>query len=175
MELVNSLISIIHILSASLSIFFGGWVLCKKKGTSKHKKIGFYYFIAMLFNNITALMIYNAFNEWFFPHWLAVATLSLLIPGYYVSKIKNSLFAMKVHIVAMICSYYFLIGGAVNEAFLHIPYLSQFMLLENPSPLNISHRIVLVLFLLIIIWNLIKYRHFFFPQTKNPQDPLERS
>ena len=171
MELVNSLISFVHILSASLSLFFGGWVLFKTKGTPKHKKIGFYYFIAMLFNNITALMIYNAFNEWFFPHWLAVATLSLLIPGYFVSKIKNSLFAMKVHIVAMITSYYFLIGGAVNEAFLHIPYLSQFMLLDQPSPLEISHIMVLVFFFLILLKYLIKYRRFFFPQTKEPKNP----
>ena len=63
MELVNSLISSIQVVSASLSILFGGWVLIKEKGTLKYKKIGLYYFIAMLVNNSTALMIYNAFGE----------------------------------------------------------------------------------------------------------------
>ncbi|MGY8967187.1 MAG: hypothetical protein ACKVHT_01695 [Flavobacteriales bacterium] len=38
MELVNSLISSIHVVSASLSILFGGWVLIKAKGTLRHKK-----------------------------------------------------------------------------------------------------------------------------------------
>ena len=66
MELVNSLISSIHVVSASLSILFGGWVLIKEKRALRHKKIGLYYFIAMLVSNSTALMIYNDLESGFF-------------------------------------------------------------------------------------------------------------
>lgn len=163
MELVNSLISSIHVVSASLSILFGGWVLIKGKGTLRHKKIGLYYFIAMLVNNSTALMIYNAFGEWFFPHWLALAALAIIIPGYYISRLKNKSYALKIYIIAMVLSYYLLIGGAINEAFLHIPYLSQFFLAENPSPLDVSHLIALVFFVLLILKYLMKYWSNIFP------------
>ena len=163
MELVNSLISSIHVVSASLSILFGGWVLIKGKGTLRHKKIGLYYFVAMLVNNSTALTIYNAFGEWFFPHWLALAALAIIIPGYYISRLKNKSYALKVHIIAMVLSYYLLIGGAINETFLHIPYLSQFFLAENLSPLDVSHLIALVFFVLLILKYLMKYWSNIFP------------
>lgn len=166
MDLINSFISSIHVVSAALSILFGGWILIKEKGSKRHKKVGLFYFIAMLLNNSTALMIYNAFGEWFFPHWLAVVALVVIIPGYYISKVKNKPYALKIHIVAMVVSYYLLIGGAINEAFLHIPYLSQFLLVENPSPLDICHLIALVFFVLLILKYLVKYWVTVFPIKK---------
>ena len=108
-------------------------------------------------------MIYNAFGEWFFPHWLALAALAIIIPGYYISRLKNKSCALKVHIIAMVLGYYLLIGGAINEAFLHIPYLSQFFLAENPSPLDVSHLIALVFFVLLILKYLMKYWSNIFP------------
>ena len=108
-------------------------------------------------------MIYNAFREWFFPHWLALAALAIVIPGYYISRLKNKSYALKVHIIAMVLSYYLLIGGAINEAFLHIPYLSQFFLAENLSPLDVSHLIALVFFVLLILKYLVKYWFNIFP------------
>ena len=76
---------------------------------------------------------------------------------------KNKSYALKVHIIAMVLSYYLLIGGAINEAFLHIPYLSQFFLGENLSPLDVSHVIALVFFVLLILKYLVKYWSNIFP------------
>ena len=55
------------------------------------------------------------------------------------------------------------VGGAINEAFLHIPYLSQFFLAENLSPVDVSHLIALVFFVLLILKYLVKYWSNIFP------------
>ena len=60
MELIKTILSWIHTISASFSLVFGIIVLLGVKGNIRHKKIGLWYFYAMLLNNITALFILNS-------------------------------------------------------------------------------------------------------------------
>ena len=157
MEILKFIFSWSHIISASLSMLFGLILVTRTKGDKKHKKMGDYYFYAMLINNITALFIYNAYGKWFFPHWLAVITLALIIPGFLSIRMSKSSAAIKVHIISMVLSYYMLIGGAVNEAFIHIPSLTPLMHEQSPA-FGMTHFAVQIIFVAMLIYFLIRYR-----------------
>ncbi|MDY3362993.1 hypothetical protein PG623_03165 [Riemerella anatipestifer] len=158
MEILKQALSWIHIISATLSLIFGTIVIISKKGNTKHLKIGICYFYAMLINNITALLIINSRGEWFFPHYLAIACLIVLIPGILSIKFKPK-FWLKIHIVSMVLSYYLLIGGAINETFLHIPKLQKYIYTNDPI-VGITHFICQLFFIIVLIYFLIKYRNF---------------
>ena len=165
MEILNTIISVIHTLSASLSIIFGVMVLVGVKGGLRHKKLGLWYFYAMLINNLSALLIYNASGKWFFPHWLAVITLGLLIPGYLMSKYKPGKYWKGIHIICMTLSYYMLIGGAVNEAFIHIKTLTPLMRSNSPV-FGMTHFAAQIFFIVLLIYFMVKYRN---KKLLNPQ------
>lgn len=156
MEIINGVISWTHGISASLSLIFGAIVLFGNKGDAKHRKIGEWYFYAMLVNNLTALVIMNAFGKWFFPHYLAIACLVTIIPGIIAAKRKHKHWLI-VHISCMVISYYFLIGGAINETFLHIPSLRPYIINGEPI-VGIVHSIAMTLFIFLLIYYLRKYK-----------------
>ena len=54
MEILNQTISWSHTISATLSLVFGTIVVFGSKGDLRHKKLGLWYFYAMLINNLTA-------------------------------------------------------------------------------------------------------------------------
>ncbi len=156
MEIIKEVISWTHTISASLCLVFGTIVMLGIKGNFKHKKMGLWYLYAMLVNNLTALFILNAFGKWFFPHYLAIACLVVILPGIIAAKTKHK-YWLKTHIICMVLSYYLLIGGAVNEVFLHIPSLTHFI--KNNDPIvGIIHMIVQIIFVGILIFYLRKYR-----------------
>ena len=158
MEILNQTISWSHTISATLSLVFGTIVVFGSKGDLRHKKLGLWYFYAMLINNLTALVIINAFGKWFFPHYLAIACLIVIIPGITAIKFKHK-YWLKIHIISMVISYYLLMGGAINEAFLHIPKLRPFI--NNNDPIfGITHMVVQILFIGLLIYFLRKYRKF---------------
>jgi len=158
MEILKEIISWTHTIAASLSLIFGTIVLFGKKGDTKHRKLGLWYFYAMLVNNLTALVIVKAFGKWFFPHYLAIACLVVIIPGIVAIRRKHKHW-LKVHIISMIISYYLLIGGAINEAFLHIPKLRPYIINNDPV-VGISHGITQLVFIGVLIYFLRKYRKF---------------
>ena len=151
METVKEFISWIHTIAASLSLLFGAIVLFRKKGDQKHRKLGLLYFYAMLVNNLTALVIVNAFGKWFFPHYLALACLLVITPGIIAVKRKHKHW-LKVHLISMIISYYLLIGGAINEAFLNIPKLRPYIL-HNEPVVGIIHMIAQLIFIGVLLYN----------------------
>lgn len=158
MEILKNIIGMIHTLAASVSIIAGAYVLLKIKGDTKHKEWGKCYFYAMLLNNLSALLIFRSFGYWFFPHSLAVVALAFLIPGYFVLRIKNFRAGIFVHIFCFVISYYLLIGGAVNEAFLRIPSLQKY---DVGSPVNgMTHFAAMIYFIILLIFYLVKYRKF---------------
>lgn len=102
----------------------------------------------MVINCATSLFIYNSFGHWFFPHSLAVATLIFLIPGYLITLNKGFKHWLKIHIFCLIVSYYMLIGGAINEAFLRIEPLKVYPV---GSPMNGMTQFVAILFFTILL------------------------
>jgi hypothetical protein len=59
----------------------------------------------------------------------------------------------------MVISYYLLIGGAINEAFLHIPKLRPFIINNDPI-VGITQMVAQILFIGLLIYFLKKYRKF---------------
>ena len=156
MTVGGELISWIHTIAACLSLIFGAIVLLSTKGNIKHRKFGLYYFYTMLVNNISALVIMKAFGKWFFPHYLAITCLIVIIPGLISIKLKHKNW-LKVHIVSMVVSYYLLVGGAINEVFLHIPKLRPYIISNEPI-VGLSHMVAQIIFIGIVIYFLRKYK-----------------
>jgi len=157
MEVLKSINSFAHVITSSLALVIGAMVLFQPKGTPKHRRLGVYYFWLMIVANVTCLFIMKAFGKWFFPHWLGIAALVVLIPGYLFGKFQWGKHWLKVHIISIVLSYYLLIGGAVNEAFLHIPPLRPYIINNDPV-VGIVHAIVQLFFIGLLVFYLRKYR-----------------
>lgn len=155
---MSAFISLLHTVTASVALPLGAFVLFGKKGSFLHKKLGRYYFISMLLANTSSLFIYKAFGEWFFPHSLAVLTLLFLFLGYGVLLRKSFRYRLSLHLTGMTVSYYLLIGGGINEAFLHLPMLKPY--LTSGPVLGITHFIALLFFEILIFHFLQKHRSF---------------
>jgi len=158
MEILKEIISWTHIITASLSLIFGTIVMFGRKGDVRHQKLGLWYCYAMVANNLTALVIVNAFGKWFFPHYLAIACLVVIIPGIIAIRRRHK-YWLKVHIISMVVSYYLLIGGAINETFLHVPQLRPYII-NNEPVVGITHMIAQIVFIVVLIYFLRKYRKF---------------
>lgn len=156
MEIIKAFISISHTVTASLSLILGAVVLFGKKGTPRHQKLGIYYFWLMIFTNVSALFIYNL-GKFFFPHWLAIVTLAVLLPGLIITRFKTYKHWLKVHIIFMVISYYMLIGGAINELFLHTPSLRPYIINNHPI-IGICQMIAQIIFIILLIYFLRKFR-----------------
>ena len=151
MSIIKFLLVAAHILSASLSLAIGAFVLLNAKGSRQHKRMGTWYFGLMLLSNITALFMYNVSGEWFFPHTLAVVTLPVLVTGYWAGRAKY----LSLHIVCMVISYYLLVGGAINEAFMRIAWLKAY---NNTSAFGLTHFAAQLVFIALLIYYLISNR-----------------
>lgn len=155
---MSAFISLLHTVTAAVALPLGAFVLFGKKGSFLHKKLERYYFISMLLANTSSLFIYKAFGEWFFPHSLAVLTLLFLFLGYGVLLRKHFRYRLSLHLTGMTVSYYLLIGGGINEAFLHLPMLKPY--LTSGPVLGITHFIALLFFGILIFHFLQKHRSF---------------
>lgn len=155
--MLDQLLSLTHITAASLSLILGAFALINTKGTHKHIKKGLWYFYAMLINNISSLFILKAFGNWFFPHYLAITCLVVLIPGVIAIKLRHKHW-LKVHIISMVLSYYLLIGGAINELFLHVSQWRP-LIINNDPAVGYTHMFVQLFFIGLIIYFLKKYKN----------------
>jgi len=81
MKFYHDYIGLIHLLSATVALITGTWVLIDKKGTNRHKKIGYIYFVNILILNITAFMIYRLFGGFGIFHIAAIVSLATTLAG----------------------------------------------------------------------------------------------
>ena len=80
-NLVGDKIGLIHLISSCFALLFGTYVLCSKKGTKQHIRIGYLYIISMGILLITALMIYRLFNGWGIFHYATLFSLITIALG----------------------------------------------------------------------------------------------
>ena len=141
----------VHVAASALSLCIGAVVLFRTKGTASHRRHGRLYVCAMLVTNVTALGIYRT-GVFFFPHWLAVVTLAVIAVGYWAVSTRSIRRWLSVHITCMTVSYYMLVGGAVNEAFLRIDVLPPYYPQGMPSPVfGMVHSVVGVGFVVLLV------------------------
>jgi len=134
MEILMKINSFAHIISSSLALILGAIILMQSKGSARHRNLGVWYFWMMVITNISCLFIMKAFGKWFFPHYLGLA------------------------ILGMVLSYYLLVGGAINEAFLHIPALRPLIVGGGSPQLGMTHMVAQIVFVGLLIYFLRKYR-----------------
>ncbi len=125
-----------HSLTCLIALAAGAVLLVAEKGTLQHRTLGRFYFWSMIIVNLSAFGIYRFDTMRFKPfkagphvfglfHWFAVASLIFVLIGRYAAARQDRAPWAYVHPVAMILSYYLLVGGAINEAFVRIDALPR--------------------------------------------------
>lgn len=79
-QIINSWTGFFHTVVAILAMTLGTVVLIGKKGTLRHKRIGYAYVVSMLLLNATAFGIYN-FGGFSLFHGFAIVSLAALAAG----------------------------------------------------------------------------------------------
>lgn len=117
-----SLIGWLHTAVCVAAMAAGTVALGARKGSARHRRWGRWYVRTMIAAQLTALLIYTGGGFGRF-HWLAVSALLLVALGAWAAPRQARLPWSLAHLSGMVWSYYLLLGGAVNEAFLRLPLL----------------------------------------------------
>lgn len=149
-----SVIGWIHTIASTVAMIVGAFVLLWPKGNALHKRRGRIYVVAMLVANVTALFIYSLGIFRVF-HWMAAGTLLFILGGYLAALLhKPARSWVHFHVGGMILSYYMIIGGAVNEAFLHLDSLRQLAPAIRARAVGMSQFAVMLIFSALLIYML---------------------
>ena len=73
--LVGDTNGLIHLIASIIALITGSLVLIMKKGTKRHKQIGYVYVVSMGILILTAFMIYRLFGGWGIFHYTTVVSL----------------------------------------------------------------------------------------------------
>ncbi|MFT2008055.1 DUF2306 domain-containing protein [Pontibacter sp. 13R65] len=74
-HLVGDTYGLIHLISSVVALVAGTLVLSMKKGTIRHKQIGYVFVTSMILLLLTSFMIYRLFNGWGIFHYTTIASL----------------------------------------------------------------------------------------------------
>lgn len=153
-----SILGWIHTLACVIALPAGLFVLAMAKGGARHRRVGLWYVYAMVAANVTALGIYTGvagiapgFNRF---HWMSVITLAALAVGYAGARRQRAAAWAYLHPAGMIVSYYFLIGGLVNEMFSRIAAFQAF----RGAAQGMTQGVVMLLFTVMLIFALVGVR-----------------
>ena len=150
LELDLSLVGWAHTIVCVVAMLAFVPVMIARKGSRRHRTFGRVYSLAYAAVCATSLGIYSQQRFWF-PHWLAIGGLVVLVIGYLAAHLKPRGWRY-IHLSAMLLSAYNLFGGAVNEAYLRIPPLRR-LAGDNimTSPLvGMTHALVMLVFVFLI-------------------------
>jgi uncharacterized membrane protein len=169
MRLDLSVLGWIHTIACVVALALGALNLARRKGTGAHRRIGQAYLWATLVVGVTSLGIYSQ-NRFFFPHWLAVATLVLTVLAYLFAHFRRpAKLWLRGHIASTVLTYYLLLGGGVNEAFLRIDTLRR-LSGGFPSPLiSATHLVLMTLTALALAWLMMNSRERRWPAASSPR------
>ncbi len=117
----TNLIGQIHLWVSILALLMGTWVITTKKGTPRHKKVGYIYVVSMIMVNSTAFMLYNLYGKWGIFHWTALISSVTLLLGMIPMVIKRPSDYISYHFGFMYWSVVGLYGAFVAEVLVRIP------------------------------------------------------
>ena len=116
------IISEFHLGTAISALVFGLCVVLARKGTRRHKQLGYAYFFSMLGLNISALFIYQLTGHFGPFHGAALASLTTLIAGFIPAFLHFPRGRwLEFHYEFMNWSYVGLIAAGVSEAATRLP------------------------------------------------------
>jgi uncharacterized membrane protein len=157
MRLDLSLLGWVHTLACLAALVLGATNLVGRKGSSAHRRVGHWYLCAILLVSVTSLGIYHL-GRFFFPHWLAIATIAFAALAYTFAHFKRprSLW-LRCHIICTVMTYYLLIGGGVNEVFLRVDIVRRVSGGVGSLMNGLVHLILMGLTLIVLIWFNVKF------------------
>ncbi len=79
--LVGDTYGLIHLISSVCALIAGTLVLIMKKGSKRHKQIGYAYVISMAVLLVTSFMIYRLFKGWGIFHYATSFSLIVILLG----------------------------------------------------------------------------------------------
>ncbi len=140
-----SLIGWLHTIACIVALAAGAWNIVMPKGTPIHRRIGLAYVFAMLVANISILAVYRFDVAKFRPftagpntfglfHWEAVTTLIALLLAIYAAPRQRRAVWAYTHPIAMLVTYYMLIGGLINELFVRVAPLRALVRAQMHGP-----------------------------------------
>jgi uncharacterized membrane protein len=86
---LNHSVGFVHVVFSVAAIVLGTAVILTRKGTRKHRSLGRAYFVMMLAVNGTALMLYELFGRFGPFHWMALASLGVVLLGYWPTRARH--------------------------------------------------------------------------------------
>lgn len=119
-NLVHNDLGMVHLLAAFLATISGTAVLAMRKGTRRHKQLGYVYVLAMALLNITALFIYTLTGRFGVFHVGAILS-GLTVLGGMIAVIKRSEGWIYRHFAYMYWSVIGLYAAFASEALTRIP------------------------------------------------------
>lgn len=119
-NLIGSDIGLVHLLSALLATITGSLVLIMRKGTKRHKQVGYVYVFSMLVLNGTAFMTYRLFGGFGIFHYGAIGS-ALTVIGGMIPVIKKPKGWINRHYAFMYWSVIGLYAAFASESFTRIP------------------------------------------------------
>lgn len=124
---VGDTYGLIHLMSSIIALISGTFVLFMRKGTRKHKRIGYAYVISMVLLLLTSFMIYRLFNGWGIFHYTTIASLLTIGLGMVPIWTKKPITNWKyMHFSFMYWSVIGLYSAFVAEVLTRVPETSFF-------------------------------------------------
>ncbi len=80
-QILHSPTSVFHVSVALLAVGFGTGVLLFRKGTPRHRRVGYGYVVCMVLVNLTAFRLFYLFGDFGIVHVGAIASLLMLSGG----------------------------------------------------------------------------------------------
>lgn len=114
--------SLIHIATAVAALVFGFCVLGLRKGTRRHKQLGYCYVVSMFVTNLSAFLIFRL-NGHFGPfHAAALLSLATMLAAFLPVVLRRPRDRwLELHSERMAWSYVGLLAAAASEAAVRLP------------------------------------------------------
>lgn len=118
----SSVLGGIHSSSAVIALVFGALIFLSEKGTRKHKKFGYTYFLSMLTLNFSAIPLQNLFGGFGWFHIFIIMSLPYVLLGLYFPLFGRNHDRWQIwHFELMAYSYVGLIAAFIAELFVRVP------------------------------------------------------
>ena len=117
----------VHFLTAISALASGAWVLLRRKGTARHRQVGWLYVASMLALNVSSLFIYRLTGTFGPFHVAALVSLATLVAGVVQARrrLSGDRNWLPRHYFYMTWSYLGLAAAAVAETATRLPALQS--------------------------------------------------
>jgi uncharacterized membrane protein len=129
-SIINSITGLVHLIASLLALVFGTFVLILKKGSKRHKRLGYAYFASMCVLLVTAFLIYHLYGKFGIFHYAALMSLVTILLGMVPLWMRQPKGWLEMHISFMYWSVIGLYMAFLAELMTRIPRTSFNLMLS---------------------------------------------